>query len=172
MAKRQGVGWTYPGSLSKHHSGKAMSTGSDKTRRAAHEALIHDGNLQEVLGERSSFQIIVVRLAHFTQEAHRTRPSEFKLQHAQHEAFGLEDLIGSVASVDHVDDLAHGGAVDLLIFGSDEDRRRADELQLAQGDDLARKETIDVVDTQEERFRKKGESMVDLHQPIHQHGAH
>ncbi len=82
-----------------------MSTRSQKARQTADEALVHDGNLKEVLGKRSRLQVIVIRLANSPQEAHWTGPSELELEHAKHEAFGLEDLIDRVAAIDHVNNL-------------------------------------------------------------------
>lgn len=149
-----------------------MSASRDVARRRTHEALVHDGDLQEVLGQRARLQIVIIGLADATQEAHRARPAQLKLQHAEHEALRLEDLVDRVATVDHVDDLTHRRAVDLLVLGGHEDGRGADELQLAERDDLAREEAIDVVDAQEEGLWEEREAMVDLDEPVHEHGAH
>lgn len=149
-----------------------MSTRGNIARWASDKSLIHDGHLQKILGEGSSLQIVVVGLADSSKEAHRTRPAKLKLEHAEHEAFSLEDLIHSVATIDHVNDFVDGRAVDLFILGSDEDCSGSNQLKLTQGNDLARKESINVVDTEKECLRKEREAMVNLNQPIHQNRAH
>ena len=143
-----------------------------EARRAADEALVHDGHLEKVLCERARLEVVVVRLADPAQKAHRAGPAEVELEHAEHEALGLEDLVGGVAAVDHVLNLLHGRAVDFLILGRHKDGRRAHELQLAERDDLAGEEAVDVVDAEKERLRQQVEAVVHLHEPVHEHGAH
>ena len=128
---------TYPVTLLQHQASKAVSTSSEIAGRAADESLIHDGNLQEILGQSSGLEIIVVGLADTSKKAHWSRPAKLKLEHGEHEAFGLQDLIDRVTTINHVDDLIDGRAVDLLIFRRNEDSSGTDQLELAQGDNLA-----------------------------------
>jgi hypothetical protein len=108
-----------------------MRSRSKEASRATNEALVHDGNLQKVLGKRASFKIIVVSFTDSAQEAHGPRPAQLKLEHAQHEPFGFEDLIDRVASIDHINDLLHRWAIDLLVFSSNENSSRAYKLQFS-----------------------------------------
>lgn len=163
---------TYPVALLQHHASQAMSTSSNVAGRAADEALIHDGNLQKVLGQSSGLKIIVVSLANTAQEAHGSRPAKFKLKHAEHEAFGLQDLINRITTIDHVYNFVDRWAVDLLVLRSNEDSSGANQLKLAQGDNLAREEPIDIIDTEEEGFWEETKAVVDLNQPVHQDGTH
>jgi hypothetical protein len=127
-----------------------MRASGQKARRGPNETLIHNGHFKEVLGQSARVKVVVVRFADATEEAHWAGPSKLELQHAEHESFGLEDFLRGIAIVDHVDNLMNRGAVDFLILGCDEDGCCADELQLAQGDDLARQESVDVVDAEEQ----------------------
>ena len=74
-----------------------MRAGREEARSAADEALVHDGDLQEIFGQGPRLQVIVVRLADAAEEAHGTRPSKLEVQHAQHETLSLENLIHAVA---------------------------------------------------------------------------
>ena len=74
-----------------------MRAGREEARSAADEALVHDGDFQEILGQGPRLQVVVVRLADAAEKAHRARPSEFEVQHAQHETLGLENLLHAVA---------------------------------------------------------------------------
>ena len=143
-----------------------------ETRCTPDEPLVHDSHLEKVLRQRARLEIIVVRLADPAQETHRSGPAEVKLEHTEHEALRFQNLLGRVAAVDHVLNLLDGRAVDLLVLGRDEDGGCADELQLAEGDDLAGEEAIDVVDGEEEGFGEETEAVVHLDEPVHQDGAH
>lgn len=149
-----------------------MSSRGGEARRAADKALVHDGYFQEVLSQRARLVVVVVRLAYPAQEAHRARPSQLEPQHAQHEALRLEDLLYSVASIHHIHNFLDGWAVDLLILGRDENRSGPDQLQLTQRDNLARQESVDAIDAQEQSLREEGEAIVHLDQPIHEHRPH
>ena len=140
--------------------------------RAAHEALVHDGDLQEVFGQSAGLQVVVVRLADAAKEAHGPGPPQLKVQHAQHEALGLENLVDAVARIHHVDDLLNRRTVDLFVFGGDEESGGANELKLSEGDDLDREEAIDVVDGEEQSLGEEAEPVVDLNQPVHEDRAH
>ena len=139
----------YPVTLLQHGTGEAVGTGSNIAGWATDEALIHNSYLQEILRQGSGLQIIIVRLANASKETHRSRPSELKLQHAKHEAFGLQNLIDGVTSIHHVDDLVYGRTIDLFVLGSNEYSGGANQLELAQRDNLAGQEAVDVVDTEE-----------------------
>lgn len=170
--KRQVQSRTYPRTLSQHQARKAVGTGGDEARGATDITLVHDGDFQEILSKRTSLQVVVISLADLAQETHRARPSQLKLEHAQHEALSLEDLVHAIPAIHHVDDLLDRRTVDLFVLGSDEDCSGSHKLELAQRDNLARKEAINVVDTQEERLGEKREAMVHLHQPIHENRPH
>lgn len=113
-----------------------MRPSREVARRAADEALVHDGDLEEILGQCSGFQVVIIRLANSPEEAHRAGPAELKLQHAKHEALGLDNLVGRVARVHHVNNLLDRGAVDLFVLGRHEESSSSHELELPQGDDL------------------------------------
>lgn len=97
-----------------------MSTSCHKAWRTADESLVHDCDLQEVLGQCPSLQIIVIGLANPSQEAHRSGPAKFELQHTKHEPLSFQDLIDCIAAVNHVDDLLHRRTINLFVFRSDE----------------------------------------------------
>lgn len=149
-----------------------MSATSDIARWASDKSFIHDGNLQEVLRQCTSLQIIVISLADSTEEAHRTRPSKLELKHAKHVSFSLQDLINRITSINHVYNLLDRWAIDLFVLGSNKDGSGTNQLKLTQGDDLAGEKSVDVVDTQEECFGEESESVMNLNQPIHKDGAH
>lgn len=163
---------TYPNALLEHQPGQTMCSSRDKARWTTDESLIHNSDLEEVLCERPRLKIVIVGLADPPQEAHWSRPAKFELQHAEHETFRLENLVASVAAINHVYNLLHGRAIDLFVLGGDEYCSGADQLQLSQGDDLARQEAVDVVDTEIERFWEKIEAMVHLNYPVHQYCTH
>ena len=149
-----------------------MSGSSKEARWAAHEALVHDGNFEEVLCKSTGLNVVVVSFADTAQEAHRAWEAKLKLEHAQHVALSLQDLVLRVAVVDHVDDLADRGTVDLLILGSNEDGSSTNKLQLAERDHLAREESVNVVDAEIQGLRKKSKAQVDLDEPVHEDRAH
>lgn len=109
-----------------------MGTSSNKARGATDKTLIHDGDFQEILGEGTSLQVVVISFADLAQETHRARPSQLELEHAQHEALSLEDLVHAIPAIHHVDDLLDRRAVDLFVLGSDEDCSGSHKLELAQ----------------------------------------
>lgn len=149
-----------------------MRSSSQEARNASDEPLIHEGDLQEVLCQCAGLDIVVVSLADAAEETHGTWPSEFKLEHGEHEALSLQDLLDRIASVDHVCDFLDGWTVDLLVLGSDIDSCGSDELELSQGDNLDGEKSVDAVDGQEERFREQREARVDLGNPIDENRSH
>lgn len=161
-----------PITLAQHHTGQAVGTGSGEAGGAVQESLVTDGDLQEVLGQSSGLEVVVISLADASQEAHWTGPAQFELQHTEHKALSLEDFILRVTVVDHVHDLLDGRAVDFLILGSKEESSSTDQLELAHGDDLDRQEAVNVVDSEEQGLRQELETMVDLDNPVYQNGAH
>ena len=163
---------TYPNSLPQHESGKAVGSGSSETGRGADKALIHDGDFEEVLGQSPGLKVVVIGLADSAKETHGARPAKLKLEHAEHETLGLQDFFSGVSIVDHVDNLLEGWAVDFLILGGDENSSGTDQLQFAKRNDLAGQEPVDVVDAEEKCLWKESETVVDLHKPVHQNGAH
>ena len=154
---------TDPIALFEHHPSETVRPRRCKTWWTADEALVHDRDLEKVLSQRSGLKVVVIGLADPSEEAHGARPSEFELEHAEHEAFGLEDLIHGVAAIDHVDDLLHGWTVDLLVLGRDEDGSGTDELQLAERHDFAGEKAVNVVDTEVQRLWQESKAVVDLH---------
>jgi hypothetical protein len=88
---------TYPIPLAQEQTGDAVRPGREEARRGAHEALVHDGDLEEILGQGPRLKVVVVRLADATEEAHGTGPPQLEVQHAQHETLSLEDFIHTVA---------------------------------------------------------------------------
>lgn len=100
------------------------------------EALVHDGQLQEVLGQGSRIEVVVVSLAYTSQEAHWAGPAKLKAQHAEHESLRLEDLLGRISAIDHVHNLVKRWTVNLFILGGHEDSGGTDELKLADRHDL------------------------------------
>jgi hypothetical protein len=102
--------------LVQYQPGQAVGASSQEAGRRGDEPLVHNRQFEEVLGKCPRLQVIVVRLAHTPQEAHRPRPPQLEAQHAKHEAFSLEDLIRAVSAIDHVDNLLQRRAVYLLVF--------------------------------------------------------
>lgn len=149
-----------------------MSTGGEEAWRAGDKAFIHDGDLEEILGQSTGLQVVVISLADASEEAHRPGPAELKLKHGEHEALCLENLLCAVSSVDHVHDFVNRWAVDLFVLGSNEQRSSANQLKLAQRDDLIGEEAIDVVLSQEQCLREKVEPLMNLDEPVHEDGAH
>lgn len=161
-----------PFTLTKHEACKAVSASSGEAGCASDKTLVHDGDFKEVLGQSPGLEVVVVSLADAPKEAHRAWPSKLELQHAEHEALGLQDFVLGVAVVDHVDDLLDRRAVDLFVFGGKEDGSCTDELKLAEGNNLARQEAINVVDCEEESLGQQSEAVVYLDKPVHEHGTH
>jgi hypothetical protein len=103
-----------------------------EARRCGNEAFIHDGQLQEVLGDSTGLQIIIVGLANASEETQRTRPAEVIVENVQHESFRLQDLVHSIASIDHVVDLRDGGSLYLFILGGNVNSSSTDQLQFSE----------------------------------------
>lgn len=120
-----------PFTFAQHQAGKAVGTCSQETRRTANKAFVHDGDLQEVFCQGSGLEVVIVGLADAAQETHGTRPAKLKGEHAEHVTLSLENLILSIASVNHVNHLLDRGAVDFLVLRGKEDGSGTDELQLA-----------------------------------------
>src|SRR5882757_6745800 len=108
-----------------------MRSRSGETWRAADETFVHQRHLKEVLGQCSSFQVVIVSFANSAQKAHGTRPTKLELKHSKHEPLCFENFIHCVTSVDHVHNLLHRWTVDFLVFGGNEDGRRTNKLQFA-----------------------------------------
>lgn len=108
-----------------------MRSSGEEAWWRGNETLVHDGQLQEVLGESSRVKVIVVSLAHTSQEAHRTGPAQLEAQHAKHESLRLENLLGRISIVDHVHNLVKRWTVNLFILGGHEDSGGTDQLKLA-----------------------------------------
>ena len=100
-----------------------MSTCSYEAGRTSEKPFIHDGDLQEVLCERTSLQIIIVRRADTSEKTHRARPPKIELKKSQHIPLGFKNFVDAVTIVDHVHNLADRRAIDLLVFRGDEDGR-------------------------------------------------
>lgn len=149
-----------------------MRASRQEARGRGYEPLVHDGELKEVLGQCSRLQVVVVGLAHASQEAHRTGPTELEAQHAQHKTLRLQNLLARVSVVHHVHYLLERWAVNLFVLGGDEDCCGADKLQLSYGDNLGRQESVDVVDGQEQSLGQEAESVVHLNQPVHENRSH
>lgn len=149
-----------------------MRAGGDVAGRRGDETLIHEGHLEEVLGQRPCLQIVVVGLANASQEAHGAGPTEVEVEHGQHKAFSLQDVVNGVPAVYHVDDLLNRGAVNLLVLGGNEKCRGTHELQLAQRDDLDREEPVDVVGREKQRLGEETKAAVNLNHPVHQYSPH
>ena len=149
-----------------------MSTSGQEAGWTTDKTFVHDGDFEKVLCQRPALEVIVVCLTDSSQKAHRAGPTQLELQHAEHEALGLEDLVNGIAAINHVDDLLNGRAVDLFILGGDEDRGSSYKLEFAKRDDFAGQEAVNVVDAEEERFRQKTKSVVNLHEPVHENCAH
>lgn len=128
---------SYPVPFLQHHPGQTVRASSSEAGWAPQEAFVHDCNLQEVFRQGSSLEVVVVGLADTSQETHWTWPTQLELQHAEHEAFGLEDLIDGVPTIDHVNDLLDRRTIDLFVLGSDEDGSGANELQFTERHNLA-----------------------------------
>lgn len=163
---------TYPVSLVEHLTGQAVSSGSGKAGRGGHKALVHDGELEEVLGDSTSLQVVLISLADAAKKAHRARPSEIEVEDGEHEALGLQNFVNGVAAIDHVDNLLDGRRSDLFILGSDKDGSSTDQLQLSEGDDLVGEEPVNVVDAEKQGLREQSKAEVHLDQPVHQHRSH
>lgn len=149
-----------------------MSSSRGKAGRGRHKALVHNCELQEILGDSTSLQVVLISLADAAKEAHGARPSEIEVKDGEHEALGLQDFINSVAAIDHVDDLLDGRRSDLFILGSDEDGSSTDQLQLSEGDDLVGEEAVNVVDAKKQCLREQSKAEMHLDQPVHQHRSH
>src|ERR1700722_1935416 len=108
-----------------------MRSGSREARRTANKTFIHDRYFEKVFGERPGLQVVIVCLADAAQETHWAWPAKLELEHGEHESFCLQNLIDSVAPIDHVYDLLNRRAVDLLILSSYENSCCSDKLQFA-----------------------------------------
>lgn len=86
-----------------------MGSRTDEAGRSGYEALIHDGQFQEVLGDSTCLEIVIISLADASEETHGTRPAEIIVENVKHESLRLEDLVLGVASIDHVKYLCHSG---------------------------------------------------------------
>lgn len=163
---------TYPLALHEELASQANGTCSGEAWWNGGKAVIHELNLKKVLGHGANLDVIVVSLANAAKEGHWTRELHLPLELTEHEALSLEDLIGTVGIIDHVDNLWNSWRVDLLNLGSEQDGSGTDELKLAEGDNLAGEEAVDVVDAQIQSLWEHVESGMDLNEPIHEDTAH
>lgn len=163
MSLVNSVDVTDPIALFEHHPSKTVGSSRCETRWTTDKSFVHDGNFKKVLGQCSSFKIVVIGLADPPEEAHWARPPEFELKHAEHEAFGLEDLIHGVAAIDHVYNLLDGWTIDFFVLGRNKDSSGTNKLQLAKRYNFAREEAVNVVDTKEQGLWQECKAVVDLH---------
>lgn len=163
---------THPVSLPEHESSQTMRSGRHEAWRTAHKPLIDNGTLQEVLGQGARVEIVVIRFTDAAQKAHGTRESQFEVEHIQHEPLGLEQVIGRVRTIHHVHHIRHGRGADLFVLGRDQQGRRSDQLKFADGHNLARQESVNVVGGQEERLGQQREAAMHLNKPIHKDRSH
>lgn len=98
---------TYPASLSQHQQSEAVGSRTDEAGRSGYEALIHDGQFEEVLGDSTCLEIVIIGFADASEETHGTRPAEVIVENVKHESLRLEDFVLGVASIDHVKYLRH-----------------------------------------------------------------
>lgn len=69
------------------------------------KTLVHNGQLEEVLGQGAGLEIVIISLADTSQEAHWPRPAKLELQHTKHETLCLQNFLGGVAIINHIDNL-------------------------------------------------------------------
>lgn len=160
------MGATYPVS-SEEQACQAVCTSSEEARRATNKPLIHNSDLQKILSQSPNLQVVVICLADPPQETHGTRVTQLKSEHIEHQSFCFNDPRGAISTANHVFNLLNRWTVDFFELGGNKHRRCTHELQPIQRDDLARKEAVNVVDTEVEGFRQERESIVDLHHPVH-----
>lgn len=149
-----------------------MATSSDEAWRKTNEALIHDGEFDEVLGNSSGHEVILIGLADSAQEAQGTRRTESEVEHSKHVALCLENLILRVTVLNHVLEFMDGRANDFFILGSAVESCDTNQLKLSQRDSLYLKEAVDAIDQKVEGLWKESETAVDLNNPIQEDRAH
>ena len=71
-----------PIALAKQKSCKTVSASGNETWGATNESFVHDGDFEEILGQGSGFNVVVVSFADPSKKAQRSGPSKLKLEHA------------------------------------------------------------------------------------------
>lgn len=93
---------TYPGTLVENLPCEPVASGGDQARWAAHELVVDDADLHEVLGHGPALDVVTVGLGDAAEEVDRVGVREVEVDHRQDVALGLEDLVVAVAAVGHV----------------------------------------------------------------------
>lgn len=161
-----------PVALAEHVARKAVRDGRKEGGGTADEALVHEGDFEEVLGEGAGVNVVVVTARDAAEEGHGSRPAELKVELVKHKTLGLQNLLGKETIVDHEAHFLKRRAGDFLILCSNEQGCDAAQLELAERDDLDREETVDIVAGQEESLGAEVETGMDLDEPVQEDGAH
>lgn len=114
--------------------------------------VIDDTNLHQVLGDRSTRNIVSIRFRDSTKEVDGIGVAEIEIDHVEDVSLRLEDLVVLVAAVGHVEEVGDGGTDDFFVFRSDEEGGYSDELELDEGDDADGEEAVDDVGREEDGF--------------------
>lgn len=129
-------------------------------------------DLHEVLCHRPRLDVVVVGLGDPPEEVDRVGVAEVELEGLQEVPLRSEDLVVSVPSVGHVEEVLNRGTDDFFVLGSDEEGGGSDELELDEGDGSSREEPVDEVDGEEEGFGEETELSVDLDEPVDEDPTH
>jgi len=98
--------------------------------------------------------------------------AEVELEGLQEVPLRSEDLLVSVTSVGHVEEVLNRRADDFFVLGGDEESGGSDELELDEGDGSSREEPVDEVDGEEEGFGEETELSVDFNEPVDEDSTH
>lgn len=153
-------------------TGEIHGGSSDMTRRVLKEAVVETANLKQVLAERTGLDVVVVGLGDAAKEVHGVGVREVVVEGTQDETLGLKDLSLGEAIVGNVLEVLDVGREDFLVLGSNEHGGDTNQLETVELDNLARKEAVDDVDSQEEGLRQQPKARVNLQKPVDKDATH
>lgn len=157
---------TYPFFSSQTKSSKPQSRGREVRRYVADQTPFNKSNLKEVLSDGARVSLAVVCLAAASEPTHRSRRAQVIVKSLQNKALSLKNLLNLVLIVREERDLFDRRRVGLLKLGRDQERSNANQLNFGQGDRAERQESVNDIDSEEERLGKQVESRVHLEKPV------
>merc|ERR1719228_125930 len=136
--------------------------------------VVQQALLQHKLGHRMLQQIHITSLGESAEEIKRDWAAQVKVQGAEDSQLHVPDLLAGVGVVSDVDKVRNLGSKDLFHLGSEEHGGHSHQLQLGPVDGLAflGEVPVNYRNGHEERLLQEPELLLDLHQPVHQHGPH
>lgn len=148
---------TYPVPIIENKMHEPNCSGSQKSRGYGEKSPFQAHNLNWVLGDGPSPDIILVGLAGPLQEVDGIGVAQIPLKGLEHVSLHLEDLLLGVSIFSMVKKLSNRQCDSLLGLASNKEASDPQHLELGQGYNTNREEVVDNVDGEEKGLRHKME---------------